>query len=174
MNKLLIATLIGTISATMSLAATDAVAQTAQTEQSTHPTHPTPAKKKTGKAPAPKHRLVKRKPHETTAKADPVPVGSVEWHCDEGLTFDLKGDMKRDQIVTVHWANKNYNLPREKTTTGADRFYDAATGLDLVVMPTKAMLLSDQDGSRLADECKTADMVQGSPAPTQSNALKGD
>jgi hypothetical protein len=172
MNKLLIATLIGTMTATMSLAATDAVAQTAQTEPSTHAT--TPAKKKTGKAPAPKHRLVKRKPRETTAKADPIPVGSVEWQCNEGLTFNLKGDMKRDRIVTVHWANKNYDLPRETTTTGADRFYDAATGLDLVVIPTKAMLFSDHDGSRLADECKTADMVQGVPAPTQSNALKGD
>jgi hypothetical protein len=168
MNKLLIATLIGTMSATMFLATTDAVAQTEQSA------HSTPAKKKTAKAPAPKHRLVKRKPRETIAKADPVPVGSVEWQCNEGLAFNLKGDMKRDQIVTVHWANKNYNLPRETTTTGADRFHDAATGLDLVVIPTKAMLFSDNDGSRLADECKTADMVQGAPAPTQSTALKHD
>ncbi len=33
--------------------------------------------------------------------------------------------MKRDQIVTVRWANKNYSLPRQPTTTGADRFHDA-------------------------------------------------
>ena len=79
--------------------------------------------------------------------------------------------MKRDQIVTVHWANKNYNLPREATTTGADRFHDAASGMDLVVIPTKAMLFSDKDSSRLADECKTAAMIQGAPAPTQSNAI---
>jgi Ni/Co efflux regulator RcnB len=174
MKKLLIATLIGTMSATMALAATDAVAQTEQSTHPAHPTHSTPAKKKTGKAAAPKHRIVKRKSGETTAKVDSVPVGSVEWDCNGGLVFDLKGDMKRDQIVTVHWANKNYNLPRETTTTGADRFHDAATGLDLVVIPTKAMLFSDNDGARLADECKTADMVQGAPAPTQANALKRD
>ena len=87
---------------------------------------------------------------------------------DQALQPYLKGDMKRDQIVTVHWANKNYNLPREATTTGADRFHDAATGMDLVVIPTKAMLFSDKDSSRLADECKTPEMAQGAPAPTQS------
>jgi hypothetical protein len=159
MKKLLIATLIGTLSATLSLTATEAAAQTE--------THSAPAKKKVGKAPAPKHRLVKRKSHETAAaKTDPVPEGAAE-----GLHFDLKGDMKRDQIVTVHWANKNYNLPRESTKTGADRFHDAASGLDLVVIPGKAMLFSDNDGSRLADECVTASMAQGAPAPTQDNAL---
>jgi hypothetical protein len=164
MKKLLIATLIGTISATMSLAAADAAAQTQSTT----------AQKKVGKAPAPKHRLVKRKSRETTAaaKTDPIPEGSVEWKCSEGLSFDLKGDMKKDQIVTVHWANKNYNLPRESTTTGADRFHDAASGLDLVVIPSKAMLFSDHDGGRLADECQTTAMAQGAPAPTQANALK--
>ncbi len=39
------------------------------------------------------------------------------------------------------------------------------------MIPTKAMLFSDKDSSRLADECKTAAMVQGAPAPTQSNAI---
>jgi hypothetical protein len=33
------------------------------------------------------------------------------------------------------------------------------------------MLFSDKDSSRLADECKTAAMQQGAPAPTQSNAI---
>jgi hypothetical protein len=157
MKNLLIASLIGTLSATMSLAATDAAAQTTESHSSESPAH------KTVKAPAPKHRIIKRKPRESTvAKADPVPEGSVAWNCNEGMHFDLKGDMKRDQIVTVHWGNKNYSLPREATTTGADRFHDAASGLDLVVIPTKAMLFSDNDGSRLADECKTTGMLTGS------------
>jgi hypothetical protein len=43
--------------------------------------------------------------------------------------------------------------------------------MDLVVIPTKAMLFSDKDSSRLADECVTAAMSQGAPAPTQSNAV---
>ncbi|CAG9275115.1 hypothetical protein [Paraburkholderia unamae] len=157
MKKLLIAAVIGTLSSTMMLAATDAAAQGTTT---------------TAKKPAPKHKIIKRKANPAKeAKVDPVPAGSEHWSCAEGMQFDLKGDMARDQIVTVHWANKNYNLPRQTTTTGADRFHDAATGLDLVVIPTKAMLFSDKDSSRLADECKTVAMQQGAMAPTQANAL---
>ncbi|QGZ57648.1 hypothetical protein [Paraburkholderia acidiphila] len=159
MKKLLIAAVIGTLSSTLMLAATDAAAQ--GTSSTT-----------TAKKPAPKHRIIKRKANPAKeAKVDPVPEGSEHWSCAEGAQFDLKGDMARDQIVTVHWANKNYNLPRQVTTTGADRFHDAATGLDLVVIPTKAMLFSDKDSSRLADECKTVAMQQGAMAPTQANAL---
>ncbi len=160
MKKLLIATVVGALSTTMLVAAPTAFAQTG--------TAATPAKPK---APAPK-RLIKRKPKApAVAKVDPVLEGSEKWSCKEGLSFDMKGDMKRDQIVTVRWGSKNYNLPREATTTGADRFHDAASGMDLVVIPTKAMLFSDNDSSRLADECKTAAMLQGAPAPTQSNSL---
>ncbi|TDG07329.1 hypothetical protein E1N52_16685 [Paraburkholderia guartelaensis] len=159
MKKLLIAAVIGTLSSTLMLAATDAAAQ--GTTSTT-----------TAKKPAPKHRIIKRKANPAKeAKVDPVPEGSEHWTCAEGAQFDLKGDMARDQIVTVHWANKNYNLPRQVTTTGADRFHDAATGLDLVVIPTKAMLFSDKDSSRLADECKTVAMQQGAMAPTQAQAL---
>ncbi|WP_028202897.1 hypothetical protein [Paraburkholderia nodosa] len=158
MKKLLIAAVIGTLSSTLMLAATDAAAQGTSTT--------------TAKKPAPKHRIIKRKANPAKeAKVDPVPDGSEHWSCAEGAQFDLKGDMARDQIVTVHWANKNYNLPRQVTTTGADRFHDAATGLDLVVIPTKAMLFSDKDSSRLADECKTVAMQQGAMAPTQAQAL---
>lgn len=160
MKKLLIAAVVASLSATTLLAANDAFAQNGTT------------KKAVAKKPAPKHRLIKRKSTKYASKVDPVPEGAVTWSCQDGASFALKGDMQRDQIVTVHWGNKNYNLPRESTTTGADRFHDAATGLDLVVIPTKAMLFSDHDGSRLADECKTAEMMQGAPAPTQSNALQ--
>ena len=159
MKKLLIAAVIGTLSSTLMLAATDAAAQGASSAA-------------TPKKPAPKHKIIKRKANPAKeAKVDAVPEGSEHWSCAEGMQFDLKGDMARDQIVTVHWADKNYNLPRQTTTTGADRFHDAATGLDLVVIPTKAMLFSDKDSSRLADECKTVAMQQGAPAPTQANAL---
>jgi len=166
MKKLLIAAVVGALSSTMMLAATDAAAQGQTTTKKT-------VKKAVARKPAPKHRLLKRREHTAKeAKADPILAGSDHWSCAEGLSFDMKGDMSRDRIVTVHWANKNYSLPREITTTGADRFHDAATGLDLVVIPTKAMLFQDKDSSRLADECKTAAMEQGALAPTQSAALR--
>lgn len=164
MKKLLIAAVVGALSSSMMLAATDAAAQPASAT----------AKKATAtpKKPAPKHRLIKRKPNAAReARVDAAPTGSEHWSCAEGMQFDLKGDMARDQVVTVHWADKNYSLPRQVTTTGADRFHDAATGLDLVVIPTKAMLFSDKDSSRLADECKTVAMQQGALAPTQAEAL---
>ncbi|MCC8393883.1 hypothetical protein LJ656_14895 [Paraburkholderia sp. MMS20-SJTR3] len=164
MKKLMIAAMIGALSTTMLTVATDAAAaDTATTKK--------PATKAVAKRPEPR-RLIKRKPNPAKeAKVDPVPEGAEKWSCKDGLAFEMKGDMKRDQIVTVHWANKNYNLPREATTTGADRFHDAATGMDLVVIPTKAMLFQDKDSSRLADECKTVAMAQGAPAATQSNAI---
>jgi hypothetical protein len=166
MKKLMIAAVIGALSTTMLSVATDAsAADTATT------TAKKPATKAVAKRPEPR-RLIKRKPNPAKeAKVDPVPDGAEKWSCKDGLAFEMKGDMKRDQIVTVHWANKNYSLPRESTTTGADRFHDAASGMDLVVIPTKAMLFQDKDSSRLADECKTIAMEQGAPAATQSNAI---
>jgi len=173
MKKLLIAAVVGALSSTMIIGASDAVAQPTTAKSHKATTHKATTHKTAARRPAPKRRLIKRKPNlAREAKVDPIPAGAELWSCADGLSFDLKGDMKRDQIVTVHWANKNYNLPRQPTTTGADRFHDPASGLDLIVIPTKAMLLSDKDDSRLADECKTASMAQGAPAPTQSNALK--
>ncbi|MFK4449092.1 hypothetical protein ABH944_008857 [Caballeronia udeis] len=172
MNKLLIASVVGALSLSGMLASTSVLAADATT---TTPAKSTTAKKAVAKRPAPARRLIKRKPAaeaKAAAKVDPIPDGATKWSCNEGLAFYLKGDMKRDQVVTVNWAKKDYQLPRETTTTGADRFHDAASGMDLVVIPTKAMLFSDKDSSRLADECKTDEMAAaGAPAPTQSNAL---
>lgn len=165
MKKLLIATAIGALSATMLVSAPSAFAQGTATTA-----------KKTAKRPAPAKRIIprsKKAQARAAAKVDTVPEGAVKWSCKEGLSFDLAGDMKRDQLVTVHWAKKNYKLPREAATTGADTFYDPAAGLKLVVIPSKAMLFSDANGGeRLADECVTPEMAQGNAAPTQSNELK--
>ncbi|WP_044042801.1 hypothetical protein [Caballeronia insecticola] len=164
MNKLLIAAIAGTLATTSIFVSADAFAAAPATGASA-------AK---AKRPAPARRLVKRSPKAeaaAAAKVDPVPEGAVKWSCKDGQAFYLKGDMKRDTIVTVNWAKKDYRLPRQDTTTGADRFHDSATGMDLVVIPSKAMLFSDKDESRLADECMTAEMAAGGAAPTQSNAL---
>ncbi|MBR8129331.1 hypothetical protein [Burkholderia ambifaria] len=165
MKKLLIATAIGALSATMLVSAPSAFAQGTATTA-----------KKTAKRPAPAKRIIprsKKAQARAAAKVDSVPEGAVKWSCKEGLSFDLAGDMKRDQLVTVHRAKRNYKLPREATTTGADTFYDPAAGLKLVVIPSKAMLFSDANGGeRLADECVTPEMAQGTAAPTQSNELK--
>jgi hypothetical protein len=66
----------------------------------------------------------------------------------------------------VYFDHHSYKLPRETTTTGADRFYDPASTWDLVVIPTKAMLFQDGQHDRLADDC-TADAMSGQSAPAK-------
>lgn len=96
----------------------------------------------------------------------------VLWKCELGNEMYIAGDMTRDQVVTMHWKGRNYQLPRQLTRTGADRYFDQRTGMDLVVIPAKAMLFDRNEGHRLADECQTAEMAAGAPAPTQGGALR--
>ena len=125
------------------------------------------------KAPIRKRAPAKKKAAVAAApKAQPVD-GSELWSCTENHKLYIKGNMKRDQVLTMFWDGRNYKLPRQQTTTGADRFYDAASGLDLIVIPAKAMLFTHRDGgSRLADECLTQAMAEHDKlAPTQSVEL---
>ncbi|MGC7403733.1 hypothetical protein ACPWR0_13165 [Pandoraea pneumonica] len=156
MKKLCLTALVALCSAAMVPAAFAADASTTTTKKAA-PKKKAPAKKKAAVAAAP------AQPDE----------GSELWSCKENNKLYIKGDMKRDQILTMFWEGRNYKLPRQATTTGADRFFDAASGLDLVVIPTKAMLFTHRDGgSRLADECMTQAMSdQNKLAPTQSVEL---
>ena len=153
MNKFIV----GACAGVLSLAASQyATAQTTTTAK--------PAAKK--KAPAKK---------KATKKAAPVaavqPEG-VQWKCELGNELYIKGDMARDQVITMYWKGKNYQLPRQMTRTGADRYFDQKTGMDLVVIPSKSMLFDRNEGHRLADECQTSEMAAGAPAPTQAGALR--
>ncbi|MBA9846984.1 MAG: hypothetical protein QM625_24480 [Ralstonia sp.] len=151
MNKFIV----GACAGVLSLAASQyATAQTA------------PAK------PAAKKASAKKK---VTKKAEPVAAAKpegVQWKCELGNELYIAGDMTRDQIIKLHWKGKNYDLPRQLTRTGADRYFDQKTGFDLVVIPAKAMLFDRNEGHRLADECQTAEMAAGAPAPTQAGALR--
>ena len=126
-----------------------------------------PAKKTTTKkAPAKKSKAA-----PAAAAAATVPNGE-KWQCELGNTLYIAGNMQRDEVLTVHWQGRDYKLPRQTTVTGADRYYDARSGLDLVVIPSKAMLFNHNLGQRLADECQNADMQAGGSAPTQAGGLR--
>ena len=101
-----------------------------------------------------------------------VPAGAEKWQCELGNVIYLSGDLKRDQVIGLRFQGKAYRLPRMSTVTGADRYYDQRSGMDLVVIPDKAMLFNRKGGHRLADECQTAAMQAGAAAPTQSGALR--
>jgi hypothetical protein len=141
-----------------------AVAQTATPAPKAATAKPASGAKSAAKHVVAKHKVAKKK--EVAAAKETIPADAVKWNCAEGESIYVAGDMKRDQILTVYFDHHSYKLPRESTTTGADRFYDPTSTWDLVVIPTKAMLFQDGQHDRLADECKTEAMA-GQSAPAQ-------
>ncbi|CAG9174622.1 hypothetical protein LMG23992_02743 [Cupriavidus laharis] len=124
-----------------------------------------------------KKTTTKKAPAKKSSKAAPAAAAAVtptgeKWQCELGNVLYISGNMLRDEILTVHWQGRDYKLPRQSTVTGADRYFDARSGLDLVVIPNKAMLFNKNLGQRLADECQNADMLAGGAAPTQAGGLR--
>ncbi|WER46876.1 hypothetical protein CupriaWKF_04665 [Cupriavidus sp. WKF15] len=134
---------------------------TAGTVMAQEPAHKTTTKK----APA------KKSSKAAPAAAAVTPTGE-KWQCELGNVLYISGNMQRDEVLSVHWQGRDYKLPRQSTVTGADRYFDARSGLDLVVIPSKAMLFNKNLGQRLADECQNADMQAGGAAPTQAGGLR--
>lgn len=132
-----------------------------------------PAKPAARKAAAkkPAARKATRTAAAGAAAAAVVPQG-VKWDCELGNHLYIDGDMPRAEVITLNWKGSNHKLPRQTTVTGADRYYDPHSGLDLVVIPSKAMLFDKKAGQRLTDECQTEDMRAGAAAPTQAGALR--
>ncbi|WP_420997053.1 hypothetical protein ACKI2N_013465 [Cupriavidus sp. 30B13] len=128
-----------------------------------------PAKKA---APAKKAPAKKNTKKTVAAKEVPPEPTGEKWQCELGHAIYISGNMLRDEVIVVNWEGKEYRLPRQSTVTGADRYFDARSGMDLVVIPSKAMLFNKTAGQRLADECQTADMLAGGSAPTQAGALR--
>ncbi|WP_454722057.1 MULTISPECIES: hypothetical protein [Cupriavidus] len=129
-----------------------------------------PAKKATHAKKAPAHKATKKA--TVAAKEAPAVPAGEKWQCELGHALYISGNMLRDEVIAVNWEGKEYRLPRQTTVTGADRYFDARSGMDLVVIPSKAMLFNKNAGQRLADECQTADMLAGGSAPTQAGALR--
>jgi len=157
MKKVLSLAIAAAFASTSLFAVTDAIAQTttpAPKAATAKPASGKPAAKPAAKHVVAKHKVVKKK--EVVAAKETIPTDAIKWNCAEGESMFVAGDMKRDQILTVYFDHHSYKLPRETTTTGADRFYDPASTWDLVVIPTKAMLFQDGQHDRLADECKIA------------------
>jgi hypothetical protein len=151
MRKILTVTIAATFSSVILLTATDAAAQASATAAPSVAKPASHAKQPTKAHPV-KHVVKKKVP--VAAAKEIIPADAARWNCAEGESIYVAGDMKHDQILTVYFDHKSHKLPRETTTTGADRFYDPASAWDLVVIPTKAMLFQDRDHDRLADECK--------------------
>ncbi|CCD28842.1 conserved exported hypothetical protein [Candidatus Glomeribacter gigasporarum BEG34] len=108
----------------------------------------------------------KSQPQSIALDRPPLDESAVKWSCEHNKAFWLSGDFKSDPSLTLYWSGRNYLLPRVPTTTGAERFQDSDSGLDLVVLPFKAMLFNDHGArSRLVDECKTVEMAAADAQP---------
>lgn len=121
------------------------------------------------------HKSSKKTPLPSATDVPGGEAGPAEgetWQCEMGNAMHLKGDLATAPILTMNWRGKNYQLPRQETTTGAERYFDAHSGMDLVIIPNKAMLFNRGQGTRLADDCKTTAMLAGAAAQTRAEILR--
>jgi hypothetical protein len=75
-----------------------------------------------------------------------------KWRCEQNLTLRLR-PVDSQQIELV-WHTKRFQLRQQMTQTGAQRYYDIKSGMDLVIIPSKLMLFNRTQGTRLADNCQ--------------------
>lgn len=74
------------------------------------------------------------------------------WRCEDGHISSALNSSSDE--VKITWNNKQFRLQRQETKTGAKRYFDEMSGMDWVVIPTKAMLFNRKEGRRLADNCQ--------------------
>ncbi|MFT4190761.1 MAG: hypothetical protein QM617_04455 [Comamonas sp.] len=99
-------------------------------------------------------------------------VGTL--YCDLGASIQVdRLDMEHE--VEIQWQRKKYVLQKVATTTGAYRYEDKSSGITLIQIPTKTILLNAKLGQRLADECNIDNHPTAAPAtetPTRTAARK--
>lgn len=89
-------------------------------------------------------------------QSDDVPGASKrQYNCELGKKVTVYHKADEQDIITLRWNNKNHELKREATTTGAHRFEDKRAGLVWINIPAKSMLLDSKKGRQLANECKS-------------------
>lgn len=80
-----------------------------------------------------------------------INVGKIA--CAEGRSFQIsRADVGNN--LDLNWKGKEYTLHNVATTSGAFRYEDKVSGLVLIQIPAKLLLLNSKQGERLADECK--------------------
>mgnify|MGYP006902840709 FL=1 len=96
-------------------------------------------------------------------------VGTL--YCDLGANIAVdRLDMERE--VEIQWLKKRYVLQKVATTTGAYRYEDKSSGMTLIQIPTKTILLNAKEGQRLADECNIDNRPTAGPVADQPAARK--
>ena len=94
-------------------------------------------------------------------------VGTLQCDLGENIRVD-RLDMEKEVAIT--WKKKSYTLQKVATSTGAYRYEDSATGMTLIQIPTKTILLDAKHGQRLADECNIDRQATATPAEDASTS----
>ncbi|CAK7028711.1 hypothetical protein CUZ56_00835 [Saezia sanguinis] len=72
--------------------------------------------------------------------------------CAEGVSFNISRADANNEL-DLNWKGRQYTLRRVQTSSGAFRYEDPASGMVLIQIPAKSLLLDAKIGQRLADEC---------------------
>ena len=72
--------------------------------------------------------------------------------CSEGKSYTIVR-AETGKNMDINWLGKHYTLEHVPTTTGTYRYEDFTSGIVIVQIPEKALLLNAKQGRRLADEC---------------------
>lgn len=78
----------------------------------------------------------------------------IDLVCESGQPMSVAGDYRIDNIISVLWGGKVYQMARVRSSTGAHRFEDAQSGLIWIGIPAKAMLLDSRRGAPVVNDCK--------------------
>jgi hypothetical protein len=121
----------------------------------------------------PAKAIVKSGAHKTqrTARAEPdTPMGPDELAiadrvhigrlpCELGATVRLEADTSQPGYFYLHGKGFRYRMHPVATSTGAIRLEDRKAGAVWLQLANKSMLMDQNKGRRLADECANAEQV---------------
>jgi hypothetical protein len=91
------------------------------------------------------------------AIADRVHKGQLP--CELGATVRLEADASQPGYFYLHGKGFRYRMHPVATTTGAIRLEDRKAGTVWLQLANKSMLMDQNKGRRLADECANAEQV---------------
>lgn len=112
------------------------------------------------KAPAKKAAAEKKEALEQhDDEPDVKHLQPVAFDCELGNKLTIYGRAADDAEIALQWNKRLHRMTRVSTTTGAQRFENAQSGLVWIGIPAKSMLLDSKKGKQLANECKSADQL---------------
>lgn len=80
-----------------------------------------------------------------------MPTGRVQ--CELGQSMELKNVFPGNNVDVV-WQGVTHKLQNVPTSSGAYRYENSGSGIVLIHIPAKMMLMNQKQGKRLADECR--------------------